>query len=274
MKKVISIILAAIMVFAFPVTAFSEVEDTWTLYSDAYINGVKVDPKNTVKLVKGEKLFICFDTDARNADHGYAPLVGFADNYPGGMLSSKGFKVTGGNASSFGYDYKDWGFGSDPFGALIEAGDLKAGTVGKLDYFLYKDDSFTWEKFNTTDYFTDHESDKTEIKTLTFVVTEGKKENTLSVKAKKTTVKYAKLKKKKQVVLRKKVLSVKNAKGKVTYAKVKAAKGISVNKKNGKITLKKGLNKGTYSVKVKVTAVGNSKYEKGSKTVTVIIKVN
>ena len=273
MKKLLSTILAVLIALTFPITAFSATEDTWTLRSDAYINGVKVDPSKTIKLEKGKKLFVCFDTDVRNAEHGYAPFVGFADNYEGGMLSSKGFKVTAGNASDFGYDYKAWGFGADPFGSLIEAGDLKAGTVGKLDYFLYKDDNFSWEVFGTTDYFTDHEANKTDIKTLTFVVTEAKKKNTLKVKAKKTTVSYAKLKKKNQSVLRKKVVTVSKAKGKVTYVKVKAPKGFAVNKKNGKITVKKGLKKGTYKVKIKVTAAGNSAYKAAAKTVTVKIVI-
>ena len=41
----------------------------------------------------------------------------------------------------------------------------------------------------------------------------------------------------------------------------------------GKITVKKGTKKGTYRMKVIVTAAGNAKYEKGSKTVTVKVKV-
>ena len=50
-------------------------------------------------------------------------------------------------------------------------------------------------------------------------------------------------------------------------------KYFKVNKKNGKITVKKGLKKGTYKLKIKVTAAGNANYNAGSKSVTVKIKV-
>ena len=43
--------------------------------------------------------------------------------------------------------------------------------------------------------------------------------------------------------------------------------------KNGKITVKKGLKKKTYTIKIKVTAAGNSAYNAKSKTVKVKIKV-
>ena len=102
-----------------------------------------------------------------------------------------------------------------------------------------------------------------------------KKSNTLKAKqVKKTvTVKYKKLKKKGQSIKLKKYLKVTKAKGMVSYKKVKGNKKITVNKKTGKITLKKGLKKGTYKVKIKVTAKGNATYNKGTKTVTVTIKV-
>ncbi len=45
------------------------------------------------------------------------------------------------------------------------------------------------------------------------------------------------------------VLKIKNAKDKLAFKKLKGSKGIRINKKNGKVTLKKGLKKGTYKVK-------------------------
>ena len=100
-----------------------------------------------------------------------------------------------------------------------------------------------------------------------------KKTNTLTVKAKTATVKFAKLKKKHQSVAVKNVLTVSKAKGTVTYAKQSGNKKITINKKTGKVTVKKGLKKGTYKIKVKVSAAGNSTYKSGSKTVTFKIKV-
>ncbi|MCR5665631.1 MAG: chitobiase/beta-hexosaminidase C-terminal domain-containing protein [Eubacterium sp.] len=100
-----------------------------------------------------------------------------------------------------------------------------------------------------------------------------KKTNTLTVKAKKAKVKYKKLKKNKQTLKVSKVLTVKKAKGSVTYAKKSGNKKIEINKKTGKVTIKKGLKKGTYRVKVKVKAAGNAKYKSLTKTVTFKIVV-
>ena len=99
----------------------------------------------------------------------------------------------------------------------------------------------------------------------------AKKGQKMKVKAVTKTVKAKALKKSRKVV---KAITVKNAKGKVTYKKVSPKnKKFTVNKKTGKITIKKGLKKGTYKVKVKVRAAGNSKYLPAAKTVTVKIRV-
>ena len=62
------------------------------------------------------------------------------------------------------------------------------------------------------------------------------------------------------------------AKGKVIFKKVKGTKKITV-PKAGKVTVKKGLAKGTYTVKVKVTAAGGATYKAKSKTVTLKVRV-
>ena len=61
---------------------------------------------------------------------------------------------------------------------------------------------------------------------------------------------------------------------KATFAKANkvGASKITV-AKTGKVTVKKGLKKGTYKVKVKVTAAGNTNYRKATKKVTFRIKV-
>lgn len=100
-----------------------------------------------------------------------------------------------------------------------------------------------------------------------------KKPNTLTVKGKTATVKYSKLKKKNQTLKVEKVMTVSNAKGAVSYKKSSGNGKITINKKTGKITVKKGLKKGTYKVKIKVKAAGNSNYNAATKTVTVKIKV-
>ena len=104
--------------------------------------------------------------------------------------------------------------------------------------------------------------------------------NTLSVKAKKVTLKYSKVKKKTQTLKVTKAINFKNkGQGKVTYklksvSKSKFKKYFKVNAKTGKITVKKGLKKGTYKLKIKVKAAGNGNYKASKeKTITVKIKV-
>ena len=105
-----------------------------------------------------------------------------------------------------------------------------------------------------------------------------KAKNTLTAKGKTVPVKYSKLKKKAQTINRTKAIKVSKAKGTVTYTKYKVikkkfAKKFVVNKKTGKITVKKGLKKGTYKVWIKVKAAGNKTYKPLTKKVKVTIKV-
>lgn len=103
------------------------------------------------------------------------------------------------------------------------------------------------------------------------------KANPIKVTAKVKTVKAKKLKTKKRTV---KPLSVKNAKGSVKIVKVKNGtaskiyKKITVNKNNGAITLKKGdYKKGTYKIKLKISAKGNSIYKGKTLNKTVKIRI-
>ena len=114
---------------------------------------------------------------------------------------------------------------------------------------------------------------ETQSKTVTDIPQLSKKANTLSVKTKTNTLKYNNLKKKNQVIAAKKAFIVSKAQGKVTYKKASGNKNFIVNSA-GKITVRKGLKKGTYKVKVKVTAAGNTIYKAGAKTVTLAIRIN
>ena len=80
-----------------------------------------------------------------------------------------------------------------------------------------------------------------------------------------------KLSGKNQTVTAKKALTIRKAQGSVTYKKKSGAKKITIHKKTGVITVKKGLKKGTYLLKVGITAAGNSNFKK--KTVTAEIKI-
>ncbi len=97
--------------------------------------------------------------------------------------------------------------------------------------------------------------------------------NKFSVKGKKLTVKRKNVRRKSRYYSVKKYLSIKNSKGKLGYRKLRGPKKITINKKTGKLKIKKGLRKGLYTVKVKVSAKGNSQYKPSSKTVTFKIRV-
>ena len=107
--------------------------------------------------------------------------------------------------------------------------------------------------------------------TKTFKIAKAKQP--MTAKAETVKIKFAKLKSKNQSVKISKAVTIKKSKGKLTYKKTKGSKQITINKKSGKITIKKGLKKGTYKVKIKITAAGNANYKKGFKSITAKIKV-
>ena len=107
-------------------------------------------------------------------------------------------------------------------------------------------------------------------KKVKFTIKKAKQSPT--IKGKTVSVSYKKLKKANQKISKAKAFTVKETLGKVTFKKTSGNSKISVSKA-GKITVKKGLKKGTYKVKVKVTSAATTNYKAYSKTVTVTIKV-
>ena len=108
------------------------------------------------------------------------------------------------------------------------------------------------------------------VKTLAFTI--KKAANPLTVKRKTAKVKFSKVKDQKLKVS-KVIKVVKKGQGTVTYAKKSGSKKIIIDKKTGKVTVKKGLKKGTYKVKVKVKAKGNANYKSAVRTLTFTVKV-
>ena len=102
-----------------------------------------------------------------------------------------------------------------------------------------------------------------------------KANNPLSIKARAAAVKYKKLKKKNQTLAAYKVITFTNkGQGKLTYTKASGSKKITIAKTTGKVTVKKGLKKGTYKIKVNVKATGNSNYNASAvKAVTFKVRV-
>ncbi len=110
----------------------------------------------------------------------------------------------------------------------------------------------------------------------------SKAANPLNISTKTATIKYSKLKKKSQKLAATKVIRFTNQlNDKKTYTLSSAKKGsksykkyFKINKTTGKVTVKKGLKKGTYKLKVKVKASGNTNYNASAvKTVTFKVRV-
>ena len=106
----------------------------------------------------------------------------------------------------------------------------------------------------------------------------NKAPNTMTAQGKTVKIKASKLKKKKQVIKPTKSLRICTAVGKLQFklAKVnkkKFKKFFKVNAKNGNITIKKGLKKGKYKLKIDITAAGNANYLAGTKSITVTVRV-
>ena len=106
--------------------------------------------------------------------------------------------------------------------------------------------------------------------------------NTLSVRGKTPTVRFSKLKKKTQYLpVSKTIRFVNKGQGTKKYSLYSAKKGkksfkkkFKINAATGKLTVKKGLKKGTYTLKVRVRANGDDDYKPSAlKTVTIKVKV-
>ena len=107
-------------------------------------------------------------------------------------------------------------------------------------------------------------------KTVPFTI--GKAANTMRASASTVYALASNLKHGKRVVGKSSAFYVTGAKGKVTFAKKSGNKKIAV-AKGGKVTLKKGLKKGAYRVKVIIKAAGNANYRPLSKVVALKVKV-
>ena len=103
-------------------------------------------------------------------------------------------------------------------------------------------------------------------------VSPSKAANTMKAKAKKLKVKAAKLKKAKKKFKAAAAFKVTGAQGKVSYRKVSGSSKVSVSSK-GAVMVKKGTARGTYKVKVAVSAAGDANTDKGVKVVTLVVRV-
>ena len=105
--------------------------------------------------------------------------------------------------------------------------------------------------------------------TKTFKIT--KIANTMTAKAAKSSFSFSQSKVKSAAQTVAKPVTVSKAQGTVTYKKTSGNSNITIDSKTGKLTVKKGTKKGTYTIKVQVKAAGNTNYN--SKTTTISFKV-
>lgn len=98
----------------------------------------------------------------------------------------------------------------------------------------------------------------------------AKKAPTIKTKIGTKNLSYNALKKKAQVFT---LGTSVNSKGTLTYKKLSGSSAVYVNSKTGKLTVKKGLKKGTYRVKVQIKSAAKGNYTAGSRTVTVTVRV-
>ena len=179
-------------------------------------------------------------------------------------------------SSAYGHDWNDWTLVSAPKGC--KDGDsiricnrcnriehLAIPSTGSHNYDSGRITATTSTTYTVT--YTCNICNK-----ATYKKTFKKRNNPIKASGKTVSLKYSAVKKKNQTVKQSKAFSVSKAQGKVTYKKSSGNSKITV-AKDGKITVKKGLNKGTYKVKIKVTAAGNNTYKSATKTVTVTIKI-
>ena len=105
----------------------------------------------------------------------------------------------------------------------------------------------------------------------TFTIVKAKQP--LAAKGNTVAAAYSKVKSKQLVIAKEKAFVIKNAQGTLTFKKVAGAKALAVGKTSGSIGVAKGTKKGTYKIKVQITAAGSKNYKKGAKTVIVTVVV-
>ena len=111
----------------------------------------------------------------------------------------------------------------------------------------------------------------TDERTFNFVIDKGP--NPMKVSGKAVTVKYSKLKRKNQTVKAAKAFAVTKVGGKTSYTKLSGDKRVIINKKSGLITVKKGMKKDLYKLKVRVSVPESANFYAFAKDVVVKVRV-
>lgn len=105
-------------------------------------------------------------------------------------------------------------------------------------------------------------------------VTVKKGAQPMAVKARSASVKLATVAKKVRVLAVSKVFAFTTApRGEVTYKRKSGSSVLSVDSKTGAVTVRKGTKRGSYKIKVVISAAGDANWKAGSKTVTITVRV-
>ena len=137
---------------AVPVTVIDRGE--WQLYARAIDSrGNIYNDGDTLYIERGQRVFVYFDSDPRNREHGIADIIGFSDGYDEGTLTQRGFDVQDGNDFNFGYNF------GDVYGLQIGTNNLRIGTRGVLNYYLYEFEGDNYDNFDFVN--TPHAADYT-----------------------------------------------------------------------------------------------------------------
>ena len=219
-----------------------------------YVDGTSVIDTLTIsdnaKVVISEGVTLTANGETYSAENGEITLDAETINAVGTAKTS-----TKSASNTKADDYDETAFGNE--------GGSGSGTAASYSEVLGSwssggDEDYTW---NTALFISGKTSSSTEETT--------KADNTITVKTTKKTIKYSKLKKKNQTFT---IKASANDSAKLTFKKVSGKKMTVA--KTGKVTVKKGLKKGTYKLKVKIVSQATSNYNKASltKTIKVVVK--
>ena len=165
------------------------------------------------------------------------------------------------------YGDKAFSLGAKASTALTYKVDTKGSKVVSVD----KNGKVTIKGVGTAKItVTAKETDKYKKATKTITVKVAKAAPTIKTKISAKTLKYTSVKKSNQSFT---LGATVDSKGTLTYKKTSGNSAISINSKTGKVSVKKGLKKGTYKVKIQIKAAAKGNYNSAGKTVTVTVKV-
>ena len=255
--------------------------------SDAVVTGLEdkvfngKDQKPVIKTIDGKALVEGKDYEAEWSAESfinvgdYSVTITGKNNYTGKTKAS--FKITINEITpevtlsqdTFTYDGND----KKPE-VTVKNGDTVL--IGGLDYNVeYDSDCKSAGTHNVTVTMIGHYKG-----TVQKSYTINKASNTLKVSKKTLKIKSKVIKKKKQTYKVSQYISIKDeGQGNIKYKLVsvsnkKFKKYFKINSKTGKLTVKKGLKKGKYKIKVQITAAGDANYNaSAAKNLTVTVKV-